>query len=111
MFDDRLKRFRRNQDYDLCNVEYDSTSNYVKSSWFGGGCSGANKSKYRIEGDKLVLDSEINLELENDCKMAMVQIINYSTKSKHTKKKRGSSARMWKVFSKTLWNSDSWCPN
>jgi len=109
LYDDRLKRFRRNEGYDLSNVEFDQTNKCVRSSFFA--TMGSTKSKYRIEEDSLVLDSEINFKLKDNHKRAIVEIIDYSTGRKRIKKKYGRCDRMTIFFSNALWDSKGWYPN
>ena len=108
LFDSKSKKFKRNKYYEMSNVEYDSISHFVRSSWFAGAVHCQTKYKYKITGDslKLVLAASYCPDEKSMRETGVLEITKpQGNKEVVLRTVKGKSEKVWNEFEHTFWDS------
>lgn len=108
LFDPVQHKFYHNNFFDLPNIHYDSLTHLIHSHWRGGPYSNLSKRTYSLSGDSLIFQDEIVYIQYEAYTTGIVQLEYYRKKNgKRTLVNRikGKGERIFKIFTKTLWNS------
>jgi hypothetical protein len=108
LFDPKTSSFKHNEYYDLPNVEYDSTNNFIKSWWFAGADHCQEKLKYSITGDSLTFDLGVSYCPDEKTQGATITFFKrIGANDITTKEISGKSDTLWSLFEQSFWDTSN----